>query len=343
MLDNGVFVVVEDKQLVGVSLETGDLRWSHPITETLHSAVLNVDRAMIYLATSPGLLQAFNVPTLEQVSAPAGSAALPEPDWQTSLERPSSSTVLPLPGGGVVAATHDHLSALSEGGEMLWEHEPIGYVVGWVQTDEALILTTTDEQSPLWSLDETGAIAWDALVSGKPVAHEDQVFLYSEEGVYRLDADARTAELIYALPVGILKWGDIVLVAGNDILVVHADPDDRRLLALDTDGSLRWERSLGDLPSGQVHLLEVNGQVCLMIQQVTSSTNSVQLYAIDTDHVELTLIFKGGTRTPVSNPEVTWAHTVNEEIIVFNIGGGGMVAINPQLALTAVRGTIDSP
>jgi len=343
VLENRVFVAVEDQQLLGVSLENGDLRWSHPITETLHSALLDVNQTMIYLATSPGMLQAFSVPALEAAGAPAGSEDLPDRFWQINLERPSSSTVLPLPGGGVVAATRDQLSAISESGEILWEHEPIGSVVGWAKINEALIITTADEQSPLWSVDETGAIAWDALVSGKPAALGDQVFLYSEEGVYRLDADARSTELIYALPKGILTWGDVIHTDGKDLLVVHNDPDDRRLLALDPDGVLRWERSLGDLPSGPVQLLEVNDQAYLMVQQVTSSTNGVKLYAIDTDRAELTLIFKGGTRTPVSNPEVTWAHTVNEETIVFNIGGGGLVAIKPQLALTTVLGTIDSP
>jgi murein DD-endopeptidase MepM/ murein hydrolase activator NlpD len=343
VLDNGVFVAVEDQQLMGVSLETGELRWSHLITETLHSALLDVNQTMIYLAASPGMLQAFSVPALGAAGAPASSEALPEPDWQINLGRPSSSTVLPLPDGGVVAATRDQLSAVSVSGEILWEGEPIGSVVGWARSNEALIITTTDAQSPLWSVDETGAIPWDALFSGKPAVLGDQVFLYSEEGVYRLDADARSTELIYALPDGILKWGDIVPVDGKYLLVVHADADDRRLLALDPEGVLRWERSLGDLPSGPVQLMEVNNQAHLMVQQVTSSTNSVKLYAIDTDHAELTLIFKGGTRTPVSNPEATWAHTVNEETIVFNIGGGGLVAFNPQLALTTVWGTIDSP
>ena len=343
VLENRVFAAIEDQQLIGVNLETGELRWSYLITETLHSALLEINQTMVYLAASPRMLQAFSVPALEAAGAFAGSEALPEPDWQLNLERPSSSTMLPLPGGGVVAATRDQLLAVSESGEILWKHEPIGSVVGWTQVNEALIITSTDEHSPLWSVDETGAIAWDALVSGKPAALGDQVFLYSEEGVYRLDADARSTELIYALPDGILKWGDVMLTDEKDLLVVHADPDDRRMLVFDPDGVLRWERSLGDLPYGLVQLLEVNGQAYLMVQQVTSSTNGVKLYAIDTDRAELTLIFKGGTRTPVSNPEVTWAHTVNEETIVFNIGGGGLVAIKPQLALTTVLGTIDSP
>lgn len=243
----------------------------------------------------------------------------------------------------MLAATPDQLTAISENGEILWQADPLGPVVGWVLTYEALIITTDDEQTPLWSMDEAGARAWNAAIPGKPVVLGDHVYLYSEEGIYRLDPDTLSAELIYALPKGILKWGDIVPVAGEELLVVHADPDDRRLLALDPDGLLLWERSLGNFPSGQVQLLEVNDQAYLIVQQATSYANNVAIYAIDTDSAELILIFKGGTRTPVTNPNTTWAYAVNEETIVFNIGGGGLVAFNPLLALEVVAETADSP
>jgi outer membrane protein assembly factor BamB len=343
VLADDVFVAVEDQQLLGVNMENGDLQWSHPLTETLHSALLDVNQTLIYLATSPGTLQAFSLSALEQASSPASPEALSEPDWQFSLERLSRSTLLPLPTGGVVAATRDQLSALSGSGKVLWQAEPIGSVVGWALANETLIITTTDEQSPLWSLDEAGATAWDAPITGKPVMLGSQVYLYSEEGVYRLDADSLSAELIYALPKGILKWGDILPIANEGLLVIHADPDDRRLLALDPTGLLLWERSLANLPSGGVQLLEVNDQAYLLAQQVTSSANNIAIYAIDTDQAELTLIFKGGTRTPVTNPNATWAYTIDEETILFNIGGGGMVALNPLAALEVLTEIANSP
>jgi len=336
ILTDEVLVAVEDQQLVGVNLESGDLLWSHPITETLHSALLNVNQTMIYLATSPGTLRAFSVPALEQASPPAGSESLPEPDWQFNLDRPSSSTLLPLPGGGVLAATRDQLAAVSENGEILWQVEPHGSLVGWELTNEALLITTTDEHAPLWSVDESGATAWEAPISGKPVVLGEQVYIYSEEGVYRLDVDTHSVEKIYALPTGILKWGEIVPVAEEELLVVHADPDDRRLLALDPDGVLLWERSLGNFSSGQVQLVEVNDQAYLMVQKVTSYANNVAIFAIDTDTAELTLIFTGGTRNPVSNPKATWALSLADEAMIFNIGGGGMVALDPQIALEAM-------
>ena len=149
--------------------------------------------------------------------------------------------------------------------------------------------------------------------------------------------------MIYALPEGILNWGDIVPIDGDILLVVHADPHDRRLLALNPEGTLLWERSLANLPSGQVQLLEVNNQAYLMVQQVTSSANNVGIYAIDTDQAELTLIFEGSNRTPVTNPNATRAFTVNEETILFNIGGGGMVVFNPLVALEAVMDEAVSP
>jgi hypothetical protein len=87
----------------------------------------------------------------------------------------------------------------------------------------------------------------------------------------------------------------------------------------------------------------VDDQAYLLVQQVTSSANNIAIYAIDTDNAELMLIFKGGTRTPVTNPKATWAYTIDEETILFNIDGGGMVALNPLVALEAVEGAADSP
>lgn len=343
MIADNVFAVVEDQQLLGISLGSGDFLWSHPLTETLHSALLDVNQTTIYLAKSPGTLEAFNIPALEQTSSPADSESLPEPDWQYTLEGLSRGTLMPLPVGGVLAATREQLSAISENGEVLWQAEPIGSVVGWTLRNEVLIISTNDEQTSLWSLDKTGATAWQASITGKPVVLGDKVYIYSEEGVYRLDVDSLSAELIYSLPKGILKWGDIVPVVDEGLLVVHADPNDRRLLALSPDGSLLWERSLVNLPSGKVQLLEVNNQAYLLVQQVTSSANNIAIYAIDTDRAEMMLIFKGGTRTPVTNPNATWAYTIDEDTILINIGGGGLAAFNPSVTLDLFAETAVSP
>jgi murein DD-endopeptidase MepM/ murein hydrolase activator NlpD len=343
ILNDDVFVAVEDQQLAGVNLESGELQWSHPLTKTLHSALIDVNQTIIYQAVSPGTLAGFNLAALKQASPPTGSQSLPEPEWEFRLDRLSSSTLLPLPQGGIVAATRDQLTAFSDNGEILWQRDPLGSVVGWILTNEALIITTDDEQTPLWSMNEAGVRAWDTAISGKPVVLNDHLYLYAEGGIYHLNTDTLSAESIYPLSEGILKWGDILPLAGERLLIIHADPDDRRLLALSPDGQLIWERSLGDLTSGQMWLLEVNGQAYLMVQQVTSSANNIAIYVIDIDNAELMLIFKGGTRTPVTNPKATWAYTIDEETILFNIGGGGMVAFDPQLAVESLNSETNTP
>ena len=92
-----------------------------------------------------------------------------------------------------------------------------------------------------------------------------------------------------------------------------------------------------------MQLLEVNGQAYLLVQQVTSSANNVAIYAVDTDSAELRLIFEGGTRTPVSNPQATWAFSLVDEAIIFNIGGGGIVAFDPQLAAEIINSDTNNP
>jgi len=112
---------------------------------------------------------------------------------------------------------------------------------------------------------------------------------------------------------------------------------------LGTDGTLNWEGSLSQLPSGQTQLLVHKDQAYLLLQHSTSAASHVSIYLIDMDHAELALIFTGSTRTPVTNPGTTWAVPASEDFILFNIGGGGMVAFKPGQALQQILVTADTP
>jgi hypothetical protein len=81
----------------------------------------------------------------------------------------------------------------------------------------------------------------------------------------------------------------------------------------------------------------------MLVQQFTSSTHNIAIYAIDKDWAKLILITNGGTRTPVAILNASCAYTIDEETILFNIGGRGMVAFNPLVALEVLLETTDSP
>jgi hypothetical protein len=64
------------------------------------------------------------------------------------------------------------------------------------------------------------------------------------------------------------------------------------------------------------------------------SSYRVSIFAVDMENIALVRIFEGGTRIPV--PEDTWVYQVSEDQILLNIGGGGMVRLDLQVALDAV-------
>ena len=65
---------------------------------------------------------------------------------------------------------------------------------------------------------------------------------YDQEGVYRLNPETHSAELLYALPRAHPELGGVVALPDPDggLLVAHAAPYDRRLIALNSDGMVPY-------------------------------------------------------------------------------------------------------
>ncbi|NJN54959.1 MAG: hypothetical protein HC804_09515, partial [Anaerolineae bacterium] len=106
------------------------------------------------------------------------------------------------------------------------------------------------------------------------------------------------------------------------------------LFALNSDGTVQWQRSLADVAADEVELVESNGRLYLITQTSANNTNQVTVYTIDIDNAHLTRLFVGGSRTALTT--ATWSATANEYLLV-NIGGGHLVALDPLLALQTVQ------
>ncbi len=334
----GTLVVVEGEQLLGIDMQDGSLRWAHALAEGPDNASLDESGALVYLSTSFGKLDAYSLSDLEDGERRTSPENPLEPMWSTRLGSYGRTTLLPLPGGGVIVSTRTRMSAVSPDGEVLWSQNPMASVVDWAQVGERLILTTIDGESPMWSVGEAGLTEWAGGIRGRLAVAGEVVYIYAEDGVYRLDMEGRPAELVYSLSRDMFGWGEVAPLPGGGLLVAHADIHDRRLMVLETDGSLRWERSLAGLPYGQSRLLVYNEQAYLMLNHESRSNNDLDLYAVDLEHAELGLIFSGGTRNPEAALEDTWAMSMGDGRLLVNIGGGGMLALDPQVALDAVFG-----
>jgi hypothetical protein len=111
------------------------------------------------------------------------------------------------------------------------------------------------------------------------------------------------------------------------------------LIALNEDGTLRWERSYADILRGQQRFLMLDGRPYLVSENNRSSlSDAISVYAIDMKDAELVRIFAGffagGSRGFVSGS--TPAFVIGDDRMLINVGGGRLVMLDPRAALEAV-------
>jgi hypothetical protein len=159
----------------------------------------------------------------------------------------------------------------------------------------------------------------------------EQIWLYGYDGLYRLDPAAMTAELLYQLPPSFLGLGSIIALPDGGVMVHHRERDDSRLITFTADGSVQWERSIAQLGMGETSLLLQNGRPYLLLQTGSDITTQLLLYAIDMQSSTLIHIFTGGTREPI--PGGNWVVSLNDDLLLINMGGGSMAAVDVETAV----------
>jgi hypothetical protein len=320
LLDAETLVMIEDAQLVGISTSQGAVQWRYDEADDVAAAAATLDRhtPVVYLADRAGHLQAISLRLSE------GEPTF-TPLWQVELDVFGTLPLLPLPNGGVLAAARQQFFAFDTEGTPLWSRTNVGVVADWTATDDALFITTTDGEHALWQVDGTGLVAWQGVTGGQVIAAASNLWLYTRDALYRLDAAAHTAQLVHNLPPGLLSLSDALPLSDGGLLLAHADTFDRRLLAFNPDGSLRWERSYEGLVAGAIHWQQVGAEIYLVAQDDQSSASTLYVYALNLADATLTHRFTGGTRSP--QPNATWIIPTTTGLII-NIGGGHLFALS---------------
>jgi len=226
-------------------------------------------------------------------------------------------TLMPLANGGLVASVRQwgisetvegkrlsklvKMFGISAEGEVLWEQRfptPMSDWTyaddDWMITDEGLLFTSRAKDAAIWTIDESGPTVWDVQVGGRLLRSGDTLFVYDDEGVYRLDTETHEADPLYPLPRAFPDLGDMIALPDGGLLLAHPDYDDRRLIALDGEGNLQWQRSYDDVVSGQPRLLSLAGRIYLVLLSDTASANGIVIYAVRSDGEELMQLFTGG-------------------------------------------------
>jgi murein DD-endopeptidase MepM/ murein hydrolase activator NlpD len=338
LMSDDTYAFQADSELFGMDLLDGTIRWSQPIS-TSSGLLLDEDGSTVYLARMAGTVQALSLPDDPESDTPEAPALR----WEVDLDVLGVPALIPLPGGGVGVSFRQGLFGISPDGEILWTYEGFPRPLYWTAAGDRLIVGPVGHDGPIWAIDESGPVEGLAPFTGRPIYTGDQVIVYAENGVYRLEPDTLAPELLYPLPIGFVRQGDILALPDGALLLAHTDLRYSRLILLEPDGQVRWERSYGDVIFGIQRLLLLGDRPYLLSRYDRSlaegavssqTTDELTLFAVDAETAELTRIFVGGTRNP--SPTHTAAIPVADGRVLFNIGGVAQVMLDAPAALETI-------
>jgi outer membrane protein assembly factor BamB len=188
-----------------------------------------------------------------------------------------------------------------------------------------LIFTSSGAEASVWVVNQAKPPVQAARIEGRLVASGDQLFVYNLTGLYRLSPDLRSVTLLYPLPRAYTDLDDAVALPDDGLLLAHVDPADARLIALNADGTLRWQRSYvpairaQSVAQARPRLVTTGNRVYLLLQNNVSTSSITDIFSVGLDDGALTRIFTGGTRNLAQ--EDVWALAVDGDLVLVNYGG----------------------
>ncbi len=332
-------VAITPEEILGIDFEDGGLLWKIPISDRSTDAQFDNQLPLIYSFNQRRELVTYETGDVDNEDQISTSDLSIEPLWEMPLGASRTPTLLPLPSGGIAVSAGDLLLGASSNGEVLWRHNPFARPMDWTLIDGQLLLTTTGRNDPIWTISEDGPTAWDVTLSGHLAVHQGQAWLYADGGVYLLDVEHQSAKLLYSLPNGMIRLGDIVALPDGNVIVDHTDISDRRLMLIGSNGELHWQRSYSGLLPGELSLIKLGGDPYLVTEDETNLTQGsrtttwreLTIYSVDLHSGDLTRVFQGGTRDPDQGPASIL--TIGDDHILINLWGTTLVMLDPRMAM----------
>jgi hypothetical protein len=125
----------------------------------------------------------------------------------------------------------------------------------------------------------------------------------------------------------------MITLDNGEILLAHMDRDDRKLILINTNGEVEWERSYASLLDGTLKLMQISRLIFILNEQTLSNNRVITIYEVIPEKGELEKVFIGGSRR--ANAGYTWYHYNDTGEMVVNIGGSSLVGLN--LAFSGVE------
>ncbi|UCG23929.1 MAG: M23 family metallopeptidase [Chloroflexota bacterium] len=320
--DGHTFVLLEDAKVVGLDVTNGENRWTLESGEYIDVAMLDAVRPLMYLADRAGQVEAFRLPGPPSKNQDSMAEGELESVWKVDLDVVGVPVLIPLPDGGLIVVVRDKMAALSDRGRLQWRVEDFDRLLDWATVDDKLVISTLGSDSALWSIDNSGPRRWEGLSGGLLADQDHEALLFNGGGLFRLNPADGSHELFSEWPQAKSRAGDVLALQDGHILMVHVSWPERRLILFDADGTITWQRSLPRAIAGTPSLLMVEDRPYLVVQE----DSIISVFAVDTEAVALTRLFKGGTRTPIERYDSV--HAARDQRLLINIGGGHLVALD---------------
>ncbi|HET7089633.1 MAG TPA: PQQ-binding-like beta-propeller repeat protein [Anaerolineae bacterium] len=315
LLSDGALAALDGQRLIVVDPNDGSLRWSRPVSGTILSSVVDASGSAIYLSRQGGAVEAVD--------------ASGETVWQAQFATRARPYLLPLPGSGVVVHNENRLLGIGTDAKRLWLIQNVAPPFDWTLDGDRLIFTTVAQQPTLYALDRSGRLLAGASIGGRPVVSGDRMFLYNPNGIYQIDPGTLTARLLKPLDPSVFEIGTIAALPDGGVVVSHRGEFARRLIALDADGSLRWDWAIAGLGTTMPRLL-ANGDRVYAIAQ------DGDVLSIDLASGAARRVFDGGSAIGLEGSP--WAAFTPDGRLLFDFRGGNIVALDPEAAMEVIVG-----
>lgn len=338
MQDEHTFIVLEDHELTALDSATGEERWSVTPEDRIETATLDAIRPILYVAGQLGQIEAFRLPELAAGNSEAVQEEILSSLWVEDLDVVGIPTLIPHPQGGVVLAVWNDMIGLSATGEVLWQEDTFDRTLDWATVGDQLLLSTVGREQSVWTIDESGPRPWAGLTGGSLSAQSEYALLFNDQGLFKLNPDDGSHELLSEWPQDSLRASDVMALEDGSALVVYLSRSDRRLILFDSQGNVMWQRALPDSIAGTPTLQPVDGRPYLVAQSESGGTGSISVFAVDTGNVALARLFSGGTRMPRASQNSF--HLAGNRRLLVNIGGGHLVALDLR---SAAEGMVTAP
>ena len=313
LLADETLAALDGEQLIGINPDDGSLRWSRPISSTQYRSMIDVTGNALYLSNLFATVQAVDV---------HGQLI-----WRKDFEQSSWPELLPLPDGGVIVYADQKLIGVAASGGTLWQIDQLAPPFAWTLLGEQLIFTTQAAEPAAYSLDRSGRLVELARLGGRPIVSGKQLFIDNPTGLYRLDVATHASDLLLPLDPGSFDVGNAAAMNGG-LIVSHPGQIDRRLIWLNADGALRWDRSVAELGYPAPQLVAFG-------QRVYALTPAGDILLIDPIQGNAQRLFDGGFGRRL--PGDAWAFVTARGQILFDARGGQIIAFDPWPVIRSIN------